>query len=85
MNLNQVQLVKQIDVINKNIFTKYLILIFIFFFIFMWKIDQYAGFELQGNPNGIFKSSLFAEFVKLTKFLYIYIDLNIINLPELKL
>ncbi len=85
LNLNQVQLVKQIDVINKNIFTKYLILIFIFFFIFMWKIDQYAGFELQGNPNGIFKSSLFAEFVKLTKFLYIYIDLNIINLPELKL
>ena len=85
LNLNQVQFIKQVNMIYKNILIKNLIFIFIFFFIFMWKLDQFAGFELQGKPNGIFKSSLFAEFIKLIKFLYIYIDLNIIDLPEIRL
>ena len=85
LNLNQVQFIRQVNTIYKNILVKNLIFIFIFFFIFMWKLDQFAGFELQGKPNGIFKSSLFAEFIKLIKFLYIYIDINIIDLPEIKL
>ena len=85
LNLNQVQFIRQVNTIYKNILVKNLIFIFIFFFIFMWKLDQFAGFELQGKPNGIFKSSLFAEFIKLIKFLYIYIDVNIIDLPEIKL
>ena len=49
------------------------------------EIDQFAGFELQGKPNGIFKNSLFGEFIKLTKFLYFYVDINIIDLPEIRL
>ena len=67
LNLNQPLFIRQVNVIYKNILTKNLINIFIFFFIFMWKLDQFAGFELQGKPNGIFKSSLFAEFIKLIK------------------
>ena len=51
----------------------------------MWKLDQMAGFGLRGNPNDIFQSSLFAEFVKFIKFLYIYIDINIYDLPEIRL
>ena len=85
LNLNQAQFIKQVNRIYKNILIKNLFFIFIFFFIFMWKLDQFAGFELQGKPNGIFKSSLFAEFIKLIKFLYIYIDTNIIDLPEIRL
>ena len=76
---------KEIDLFFKNIFKKYTIFIFIFFYIFLWKLDQVAGFRLEGKPNGIFKSSLFAEFVKLIKFIYTYVDLNIIDLPEIKL
>ena len=85
LNLNQAQFIRQVNTIYKNFFIKNLIFVFIFFFIFMWKLDQFAGFELQGKPNGVFKSSLFAEFIKLIKFLYAYIDINIINLPEIKL
>ncbi len=85
LNLNQPLFIRQVNVIYKNILTKNLINIFIFFFIFMWKLDQFAGFELQGKPNGIFKSSLFAEFIKLIKFLYIYVDMHIIDLPEIRL
>ncbi len=85
LNMNQVQFIKQVNTIYKNILVKKTIFLFIFFFIFMWKLDQFAGFELQGKPNGIFKSSLFAEFVKLIKFLYIYVDVNIIDLPEIRL
>ena len=71
--------------INSKTLNKTLIFLAIFFYIFLWKLDQFAGFELQGKPNGIFKSSLFAEFIKLIKYLYFYVDLNIINLPEIKL
>ena len=76
---------KEINLILKNLFKKYAVFIFIFFYVFLWKLDQVAGFRLEGKPNGIFKSSLFAEFVKLIKFIYSYIDLNIIDLPEIKL
>ena len=71
--------------IIKKISVKIMILIFIFFYIFLWKLDQFAGFQLQGKPNGIFKSSLFAEIVKLVKYVYFYIDLNFIKLPEIRL
>ena len=60
-------------------------MLFVFFYIFMWRLDQYAGFGLRGIPNDIFKSSLFAEIIKFIKFIYIYIDHNIFNLPEIKL
>ena len=85
LNLNQAKLIRQVNMIYKNILVKNLTFIFIFFFIFMWKLDQLAGFELQGKPNGIFKSSLFAEFIRLIKFLYIYVDIHIIDLPEINL
>ena len=51
----------------------------------MWKLDQFAGFGFKDQTNTMFESSLFAEFVKLIKYLYSYIDLNIINLPEIRL
>ena len=51
----------------------------------MWKLDQVAGFGLQGKPNDIFQSSLFAEIIKFIKFLYQFIDENLINLPEIRL
>ena len=33
----------------------------------MWKLDQLAGFGLQGKPNDIFQSSLFSEIIKFIK------------------
>ena len=51
----------------------------------MWEIDQYAGFGLQGKETTIFKSSLFAEFVKLMHYSYYIIDFYIFDLPEIKL
>ena len=51
----------------------------------MWKLDQYAGFALQGKETTIFKSSLFAELVKLIKTIYYFTDTYIFNLPEIKL
>ena len=84
-NFDILKFKKEINLILKNLFKKYAVFIFIFFYLFLWKLDQVAGFRLEGKPNGIFKSSLFAEFVKLIKFIYSYIDLNIIDLPEIKL
>ena len=51
----------------------------------MWKLDQMAGFGLRGIPNNIFQSSLFAEVIKFIKFLYAFIDLNILELPKINL
>lgn len=70
---------------NKNFLFKNFFILFIFFYIFMWKLDQFAGFGLRGIPNDIFQSSLFAEFIKFIKFLYFYIDKTIIHLPEIRL
>ena len=69
--------------INKFFFLKFSLILFLIFYIFMWKLEQMAGFGLRGIPNDIFQSSLFAEFVKFLKFLYKFIDLNIINLPRI--
>lgn len=85
LKLDKSILAKKSNLILQNILKKYLILFFIFFYVFMWKLDQVAGFGLQGKPNDIFQSSLFAEVVKFIKFLYIFIDQNLINLPEIKL
>ncbi len=71
--------------IYKNILLKMSIMLLIFFYIFMWRLDQYAGFGLRGIPNDIFRSSLFAEIIKFIKFIYIFIDQNLLNLPEIKL
>ncbi len=85
LKMDIIKFKKEINLILKNLFKKYTIFIFIFFYLFLWKLDQVAGFRLEGKPNGIFKSSLFAEFVKFIKFIYSYIDLNVIDLPEIKL
>tara|TARA_Y100000816_G_C26079658_1_gene568858 strand:+ start:194 stop:1483 length:1290 start_codon:yes stop_codon:yes gene_type:complete len=71
--------------IYDNFLQRVLIIIFIFLYIFMWKLDQMAGFGLRGIPNDIFQSSLFAEIIKFIKFLYYFTDLNFIKLPEIKL
>ena len=44
-----------------------------------------AGFGLRGIPNDIFQSSLFAEVLKFVKFAYDFIDLNVVDLPEINL
>ena len=71
--------------INKIFLLKALSILFLFFYIFMWKLDQMAGFGLRGIPNDILQSSLFAEISKFIKFLYTFIDLNFFKLPEIKL
>ena len=85
LNFNKIEISKLIENVFKNLLYKYSIIVFIFFYIFMWKLDQVAGFGLQGKPNDIFQSSLFAEIIKFIKFMYAYIDLNFISLPEIKL
>ncbi len=85
LNLKNLSLANLNKKIQLSLLNKLSLIIFLFFFIFMWKLNQFAGFGLQGKPNDIFQSSLFAEFIKLTKFLYNYIDLNIVNLPEIRL
>ena len=71
--------------IQSSLLNKTIIIIFLIFFIFMWKLNQFAGFGLQGKPNDIFQSSLFDEFIKFVKFSYNFIDANVINLPKIKL
>ena len=71
--------------IYKNINKLTLLMLFLFFYLFLWKLDQGAGFAYQGKYTTIFESSLFAEFVKLVKLIYFYIDLYLIELPEIKL
>ena len=82
-NLNKFQFFK--DKINKIFLLKTFSILFLFFYIFMWKLDQMAGFGLRGIPNDIFQSSLFAEISKFIKFLYTFIDLNILELPKINL
>ena len=85
LNFNKIKFNNLIKKIEKNINYIFLLAIFVFFYIFMWKIDQYAGFGLQGKETTIFKSSLFAEFVKLMHYSYYLIDFYIFDLPEIKL
>jgi hypothetical protein len=85
LNLNLSKFMILDNKIVNSISSKLLLIIFIFFYIFMWKLNQFAGFGLQGKPNDIFQSSLFGEIIKCVKFMYSYIDSNIVNLPELRL
>ena len=71
--------------IYKNINKIIILLLFFFFYLFLWKLDQGAGFGFQGKDVTIFKSSLFAEVIKLIKLIYFYIDLYLFELPEIKL
>ena len=85
LNLNNSKLINLNENIHKSLLIKFSLMVFLFFYVFMWKLDQFAGFGLQGIPNDIFQSSLFAEIIKFIKFSYEFIDLNIINLPEIRL
>ena len=85
LNLDQKKLLNLNNKIYNYLFLRIGLLIFVFFYIFMWKLGQFAGFGLQGQPNDIFQSSLFAEFIKFIKFSYQFIDMNIIDLPEIRL
>ena len=85
LNLNNQKFLNLTENINKSLLIKVSLILFLVFYIFMWRLDQFAGFGLQGIPNDIFTSSLFAEISKFIKFTYGFIDLNIINLPEIKL
>ena len=67
---------------NKSFFVNLFLILFLFFYIFLWKMDQGAGFWLKGEPNSIFQNSLFSEIIKIFKIIYNYIDLNIIKLPR---
>ena len=71
--------------LDDDFFKKFLLIILVFFYIFLWRLDQMAGFGGREQINTIFQSSIFAEFVKLIKFLYSYIDINIISLPVINL
>jgi len=68
---------------NKNFIVNSFSILFLFFYIFLWKMDQMAGFWLNGEPNNIIQSSLFSEIIRFFKFVYSYIDLNIIELPKI--
>ena len=68
---------------NINFIVNSFLILFLFFYIFLWEMDQMAGFWLKGEPNSIFQSSLFSEIIKFFKFVYSYIDLNIIELPKI--
>ena len=85
LKLNDSSLIKKINSLKKNNLNKIFLILFLFFYVFLWKLNQMAGFGLRGIPNDIFQSSLFAEFIKFIKYLYIYIDLNFYDLPEIKL
>ena len=85
LNINNKKFLKFNENIHKHLFIKISLILFLVFYIFMWRLDQFAGFGLQGIPKDIFQSSLFAEIIKFIKFSYEFIDLNIINLPELRL
>ena len=83
LDLNKLKITK--NKIDKNFILKCFLIIFLFFYFFMWKLDQMAGFGGSEQINTIFKSSIFSECIKFIKFIYFYIDLNIIDLPQINL
>ena len=85
LNFNKEKFLKFIRNIHKSLLINISLILFLLFYVFMWKLNQFAGFGLQGNPQDIFQSSLFAEIIKFMKFSYEFIDLKIINLPEIRL
>ncbi len=70
---------------DTEVLKKISLLIFLIFYIFMWKLDQYAGYSMRGENNTIFESTLFSEIKKFINYAYFYIDLNFYNLPDLNL
>ena len=72
------------DQLYKNFLARISLIAFLFFYIFMWKLNQMAGFGLRGVPNDIFQNSLFSEVIKFSKFVYNFIDLYLLDLPEIK-
>ena len=85
LNVNEYRLTNINKRLQNRLIDKFVLYIFLFFYIFLWKLNQFAGFGLQGVPNDIFQSSLFAELISFIKYFYNFIDMNIINLPEIKL
>ena len=49
------------------------------------EIGSGAGFAFQGKDTTIFKVVYLLSLVKLIKLIYFYIDLYLIELPEIKL
>ena len=68
-----------------NFFYLNLFILFFIFYIFLWKLDQFAGFGWGGKPFTLFKSSLMSEFISFIKYIYYFIDKFIISLPIIKL
>ena len=85
MNINKKNFLNIQKKIQGNITYVFLIILLLIFYIFMWKLDQYAGFALQGKDTSVLKSSLFAEITKFIKYTYYLIDLYYFDLPEIKL
>ena len=71
--------------LDEDFLKKCLLIILVFFYVFLWRLDQMAGFGGREQINSIFQSSIFAELIKFIKFLYSYIDINIISLPVINL
>ena len=85
LNINKKNFLNIQKKIQGNITYVFLIILLLIFYIFMWKLDQYAGFALQGKDTSVLKSSLFAEITKFIKYTYYLIDLYYFDLPEIKL
>ena len=85
LKLNTFKFKNFISSYDIKVFKKISLLVFLIFYIFMWKLDQYAGYSMRGENNTIFESTLFGEIKKVINYLYYYIDLNIYNLPDLNL
>ena len=71
--------------LDEDFFKKCLLITFLFCYVFLWRLDQMAGFGGSAQTNTIFHSSIFSELIKLIKFLYSHINLNIFALPEIRL
>ena len=85
LKLNNLKFKNFISSYDAKILEKMSLLIFLVFYIFMWKLDQYAGYSMRGESNTIFESTLFGEIKKFINYAYFYIDLNFFNLPDLNL
>ena len=85
LNLNKKNLILLNNKLLQNFNLLAFFIFFTFMYVFLWKLDQYAGFGLQGKEFSIFKSSLFAELIKLIKFIYSFIDIYIFDLPDIEL
>ena len=69
--------------LKKNFIFINIFFIFAFFYLFMWILDQDVGFDHMGKRHTIFQGSLLNEFGDLIKFIYFYIDQNLVALPKI--